>query len=393
MVTVSRPIPAELARHTVEGLCAEHRARPWTYWLVLTGAAGALAALPLLQVEVTVRAAGLVRPATERTELKAAMGGKVRCLRARDNDRVATGQPLVELDTRDLDERRARNRALQRERSELVADLAVLTTAYADGSEKAAPGNLTTSLLMRENAEFRARSDASRLAVAKTRSDLERAEILSANGIITRRELDELRYAAERARAEAALSAQETLAAWQARLRDERTALADLVSEERRLEEEQALGVVCSPAGGTVQGLTGLAVGTYVLAGQSLGYVSPEDRLIAEVYVSPRDIAFVRAGQPARMQIDAYPHTQWGLLAGMVESVAGDATMAGHQAAFRVVVCPSALELRLADGTAGPLRKGMTLTARFVVARRSLLQLLYGDAVSRLDPQAAPVPS
>jgi HlyD family secretion protein len=364
---------------------------------VLAGAVGALAALPLLKVEVTVRAAGLVRPATERTELKAAMGGKVRCLRARDNDRVAAGQPLVELDTRDLDERRARNRALQRERSELVADLAALTTAYADGSEKPAPGNLAgnlrTSLLMRENAEFRARGDASRLAVAKTRSDLERAEILSAKGLIARRELDELRYAAGRAQAEATLLVQETLAAWQARLRDERTALADLVSEEKRLAEEQALGIVCSPAGGTVQGLTGLTEGTYVLSGQSLGYVSPDDRPIAEVYVSPRDIAFVRAGQPARMQIDAYPHTQWGLLAGTVESVAGDATLAGRQAAFRVVVRPAALELRLADGTAGPLRKGMTLTARFVVARRSLLQLLYDDAVSRFDPQAAPVSS
>ncbi len=395
MSPASGLIPAELARHTVESLYAEHGGqRAWSYWLVLAGVLGALAALPLAEVDVTVRAAGLVRPATERTELKVAVGGRVTRLLAHDNDRVAAGQPLVELDTHDLDERLARNRALQRERSDLVADLAALTAGYANGEARYPPGSTVnppngfmTSLLMRENAEFLARSDASRLAVAKTRVDLERAAGLSAKGIITRRELDDARYGAERAQADATLLIQQTLADWQARLRDEQTTLTGLISEEKRLREELTLGTVCAPATGTVQGLTGLTEGTYVLPGQSLGYVSPDDRPIVEVFVSPRDIAFVRAGQPVRMQIDAYPHTQWGLLDGTVESVAGDATGDGRQAAFKVVVRLAALELRLPSGAVGALRKGMTLTARFVVTRRSLLQLLYEDVSAWLDPQ------
>jgi HlyD family secretion protein len=43
-------------------------------------------------------------------------------------------------------------------------------------------------------------------------------------------------------------------------------------------------------------------------------------------------------------------------------------------------------ELVLPSGVRGTLRKGMTLQARFLVARRSLLQLLRDDLSSWLDP-------
>ncbi len=400
MSPVAQPIPAEFARDTVEALCAEHRGRPWLHWWLLLGLAVALGALPLLKVDVSVRGPGLVRPAMERAELRAATGGRIARVRAHDNDRVGAGQCLVELDMRDLDERLARNRALQRERSDVVADLETLTSAYEGGDlalarpTAADPGRgLATAVLRRENAEFLARRDAGRLAMTRSRDDLERAASLAGRGVIARRELEEARYQAERARVEASLLVEQTLADWQARLRDERCALSGLVSEERRLHEERALGLVSSPVAGTVQGLTGLAAGSYVAPGQSLGQVSPDDHPVVEVLVSSRDIAFIRNGQTVRMQIDAYPYTQWGLLSGTVASVAGDALSDGRQMAFKVVVCPAALELRSPGGSSGTVRKGMTLTARFVVARRSLWQLICQGLGERLDPRAGPAPS
>jgi hypothetical protein len=57
-------IPAVLAQHTVESLYAEHgRQRPWIYWSILLFCLGGFAALPLVKVDITVRAAGAVRPA------------------------------------------------------------------------------------------------------------------------------------------------------------------------------------------------------------------------------------------------------------------------------------------------------------------------------------------
>ena len=120
-------LPAALAQHTVESLYAEHGpARPWIYWLALLAVTAALVALPLVEVDVTVRAPGVVRPATERTELRVPISAQIAQVLARDNDSVTTGQPLLVLRSRDLDERLSLNRTRQATSSALVADLALL---------------------------------------------------------------------------------------------------------------------------------------------------------------------------------------------------------------------------------------------------------------------------
>jgi HlyD family secretion protein len=358
-----------------------------------------LASLPLLEVDVTVRAAGLVRPATERTELKVAVGGRVGRVAARDNERVTAGQSLVELTTRDLDERLARNRALQHEQSSLVADLQRLTATRreeavteADFAAVLSPesmDNFAIPLLAREFAQYTIQFEAGLLALTKARAARDRVGLLAVRGLVTDQERDEARYAVERVQSDQRLLIQQTMAGWQARLREAVTALDSLVSEERRLLEERTLAIVRAPVTGTVQGLVGLAEGTYVLPGQLLGYVSPDDRLVAEAYVLPRDIGLVRTGQRVRMQIDAYPYTQWGLLEGEVESVAADssANLNSTVAVYKIVIRPAAVTLRLRGGVRGELRKGMTLSARLVVTRRSLLQLLHEDVSGWLDPE------
>ena len=390
--------PAELAPYTVQGLQADRGVpRPWIYWLVLGGAACALAVLPFVQVDVTIRAAGWVRPVTERTELKAAVGGRVGRVAAHDNERVTGGQSLVELTTRDVDERLARNRALQQEQAGLVADLQRLTArrevpAQAPDAAVAPPGeamgDFATLLLAREYAHYTVQFEAGVLALTKACAARDRIGRLAARGLVTEKERDDAAYEFERVQSDQRLLIQQTMAGWQARLREARTTLDTLGSEERRLQEEQTLAVIRAPVAGTVQGLVGLAQGAYVLPGQSLGFVSPDDRLVAEAYVSPRDIGFVRAGQRVRMQIDAYPYTQWGLLDGEVEGVAADSGSVQNSTttAYKIVIRPAAMALRLQNGIRGELRKGMTLSARLVVTRRSLLQLLHEDLSGWLDP-------
>ena len=395
-------LAAALAEHSVESLHAMHgRPRPWIYWLSLAGVGAALGALPLVPVEITVRSGGVVRPAIERTELKAAIGGRIARVLVRDNDQVAANQPLVELETGDVDERLARNRALQREKSGLVADLGELTAALA----RSLPGGFSSTdfpaigakikspVFIRELARFLAQDAVNRLGAIKALAVQDRTLVLAAKGIVTEQECDDARYAATRATADLQLLAEQTLAGWHTQLRDEQTALDQLVSEEKRLQGELALALIRSPASGTVQGLIGLGAGAFVVAGQSLGYVSPEAPLLVETYVSPKDIGGLRPGQAVRLQIDAFPYTQWGLLEGRIQAVAADATSNGSQATFKVLVQPAALALHLRNGATGALRKGMTLTARFVVGRRSLWHVLYEDASAWLGPQDRPSPT
>lgn len=395
--------PANMVQDSVESLFAAHGPqRPMVYWLLLSGVMGALIALPLVKVDVSVRASGWVRPETERADLRPAVSGHIAQVLARDNEHVHAGQPLLTLNARDVEERLARNRVLQAERAALVSDLSGLTTdrvGVEEGRGSTASGlKFQTTALLAEHAQFRAQLESYRLAETKARSELARYTTLAAKGIASQQELDNARYEVERLQAESKLVVEQAIAKWEARLRDERAARTDLESEEKRLREELAQYTLRAPAGGVLIGFTGLSAGGFVAAGQILGAVSPEDALRVETFVSPKDVGLIRAQQAVRLQIDAYPYTQWGTLDGTVTAISGDlapsaAPAAGGQGqapVFKVLIRPAADHLALPNGVRGELKKGLTLSARFLVARRSLLQVLYEDVSSWLDPQASP---
>lgn len=394
-------LPAALAEHTVESLHALHgRARPWVYWTLLAGVLLTLASLPAMQVEVSFSAPGIVRPATERVEVRAPFGGAVAALFCRDNASVASGDPLLRLATPDLDERLAHNAALQREKQALVAALEHFSTARPEPADVLpAPESGAsvdtfpeTRVLRQEWLQLTLQLEANRLAEAKAGAELERAATLATKGIATQRELDDARYALERVRAEGRLLFEQARTRWQTRREEESLHLSALQSERRRLESEREQATLRAPSAGTVQGLVGLAPGAHITAGQTVAIISPDDRLLVETLVSSRDIAGVRPGQTVRLQIDAFPYTQWGLLEAHVVAIAADvaAPGSGQPAAFKVTLQPTRIQLALPNGATGVLAKGMTTSARFVTSRRTLLQLLYQNAAEWLDPQNAP---
>jgi HlyD family secretion protein len=386
--------PADLARYSIESLAATHGAsRPWIYWLFLLGAAGGLAALPLVEVDVAVRAPGLVRPASGRRELRAPVSGFVAAWLVHDNDRVSAGQPLLVLQSGDLTERLARNRAAQRERRDAIADLTLLTAAFAEAGANAAdrppPGAaaFATAALRQESAQFLVQLETNRLGESRARSELDREVTLAAKGIASQRELDDARYQLDQTRAAGALLVQQTLTRWQTRLRDEEAERAELESTARRLEEERDHYTLRAPVAGVLLELAAFGPGHFVTAGQPLGTLSPDDRLVVEVLVPSRDAGLVHAGQAVKMQVDAFPYTQWGTLDGAVEQISADGLTDGRSSAFKLTIRPAARALRLPNGVRGELRKGFTLNARFLVARRSLFQLLYDDTSAWFDPE------
>ena len=390
-------LPAAAAQDAVESLPAfRGHERPWVYWLCLLAMGTALVALPLVQVDLTIRSAGIVRPVTARIDLKSTITGRVARVLAHDNEYVQAGAPLLELAAFDVEERIARNHALQREKRELAADLRRLTGMALHPKAATEPRvelpaadmEIHTPNLAQALSQLRAHLNASQLALDQARRFDDRTAALATKGLVADRDRDDARYALARASSDQQLLIEEARSSWQTQLLATDTVLAELVSEEKRLREELALATLRAPVTGTVQGLMGLGPGASVVAGQSLGDISPSDGLVVETAVAARDIGLVRAGQPVRLQVDAFPYTLWGLLAGTVESVAADASSIGGQTSFRVVVRPAALALYRADGAAGTLRKGMTLTARFVVTRRSLLQVLYEDASGWLNAQS-----
>lgn len=381
-------VPLIFAEHTIESLYLEQgRDRPWVYRILLVGTLAALASLPLVRVDVAVRAPGMVRPETERTELTAPLSARIEQVLVRDNDLVAAGQPLLVLASADVAERLARNRARQREAQALVADLQLLTGALAEGRE-VVPGDLHVPALRQEQAHYLAQRATARLAEARARQEGARIAALAARGIATQQELDNARYEVARLAAEERLLTEQALLRWHTQCRQEQETLAELVSTGQRWQEEERQTVVRAPAAGLVLGFSGWQAGGYVGVGQALGAISPEAALTVETYVASRDVGLIAKGQPVRLQVDAFPPAVWGTLDGSVTAVSGDWVPggAGREPVFKVTIRPHATHLLAARGQRAELRKGLTLSARFLVAERSLLQLLHDDASAWFNP-------
>jgi len=130
--------------------------------------------------------------------------------------------------------------------------------------------------------------------------------------------------------------------------------------------------------------------GDFVYPNQKFAEISPDSDLIAVTYISPADIAFLEKGQEVKFQVDAFNYNQWGVATGKVLEIADDLTMFSEKEAGFLVTCQlDSTELYLSSELKGGIRKGMTFNARFVVARRSLFQLLYDNVDDWLNPSVA----
>jgi hypothetical protein len=99
--------------------------------------------------------------------------------------------------------------------------------------------------------------------------------------------------------------------------------------------------------------------------------------LAIEAFLRERDAKFLRPGQRAILQYDAFPYNEWGSAAGSVEEISPQPVRLDQQALFKVLIQSSARALRMPDGRAGRIAEGMSVSVRLVVNRKSLLQLIY----------------
>ena len=93
-----------------------------------------------------------------------------------------------------------------------------------------------------------------------------------------------------------------------------------------------------SPVKGTVKRLLVNTVGGVVQPGKDMIEIVPlEDALLLEARVLPRDIAFLRPGQPAIVKFSAYDFSIYGGLDGTLEHIGADSVMDDKGNAFYTV--------------------------------------------------------
>ncbi|GAB3272108.1 hypothetical protein GCM10027347_43600 [Larkinella harenae] len=343
-----------------------------------------LLALPFVYVDVSVQATGLVRPISERSEVKATTGAIVEKVLVKEWESVRQGQPLFQLQSEALNTKQRLLDQQRREKNAFIRDLQQLTNK----SWKVVSG-LSAPLYRQQFAQFRAIVEESWHAQEKLKREYLTSQSLFNQKVIARLEYEDALYAHKASMARYNSLVEQQRSDWQTDLTQHLRDLTGLEAEAEQLREQQALYVLKAPVAGTASQLAGRYAGSYVQPGDVLAVVSPDSTLIVESYVSSKDIGLVRPGQPIRLQVDAFDYNQWGLLTGKVIDIANDFTMANNQPVFKVRCQLDQNHLTLPNGYKGQLKKGMTVLTRFKVTRRSLYQLLYDKTDDWLNPTNA----
>lgn len=201
----------------------------------------------------------------------------------------------------------------------------------------------------------------------------------------TRGQLESTREAVERIEAsinEATLQIDELgLQMQQEALAEKTQALAELsVIEEtiRGASDRVARTDIRSPVDGIINTLEVNTIGAYVEPGTVVaGVVPTSDTLLVEARISPRDVAFVRPGQPALIKVTAYDFSIYGGLEGEVSNVSADSLVDQNtgETYYQVRVRTDQAEL-IRDGKSHAIFPGMVATADIMTGKKTILAYL-----------------
>ena len=381
-------VPSSLIEDCVEVHLARHAPTGRALYLTTLGlSVAAAAALPIVRVPVTIQANGILRPIIERQEARAAESGIVRAVYARDGQRVRAGDTLIVLHDSNAVARLAAADSIARARRLELSDLTRLLNV--DDSIV----DLTT--LRTTHRRQQAREHAAVLTglmarVAAERRELSRVQALLERGFAAPEQFQRQEESVRAAQAAVYEQRERVRSQWTDAHAVASDDLQRLSAERAQLRDALARHVVVAPVDGTIEMATSLSTGSVLQHGERVATISPNTKLIAEALVTARDIAFVRHGTPARLLIDALNYREWGAADAVVSEVADDASLSENQPMFRVRCRLASNELRLRGGQRAMLGKGMTFRARFVIAERSLLQLLFDDLDDWLNPSRTP---
>lgn len=352
------------------------------YLVVLGALVVAFISLFYIKVDISVSSAGAFRALAERSEIRASVSGVVELITVTENSAVKPGQVLLKVDAGKLNEKGSLENTNISEMQAQLHDLEVIT-----GNSEAP---LQTRMYRQQYSLYQQRITDARMKLNTASKSYNRYASLYKGNVVSSAEFEKYEYDKNIAEGELSQIRQEQVSQWHGDMTQLRMQLQELQASHQVTAQEKGLYTIVAPVGGNIQQLKGVQRGSFVSAGELLGEITPDAGMIAEAYVSTRDIGLLKAGTPVRMQVDAFDYNSWGMITGRVVSVSEDVfTAEGQSPYFKVRCSIDNPTLQLRNGYKAQVKKGMTMHARFLITSRTLYQLLYDRIDDWLNPNNA----
>jgi HlyD family secretion protein len=292
---------------------------------------------------------------------------------------VQQGDTLIRLTQENLDTEKATNKELSIDLQDRIRDLSLVVSGENS--------SLRTPAVQQEWLSYINKKDELQSKITQSKIGYDRNKGLYEKGVISRAEFE--KHSFDYTYAQQALSGLEKnqRSLWQNNKRELKEQLKSLNGTLQKINVEAKNYVITAPLSGTIENFSGIQVGSFLNASQPIATISATDKLIVESSVSPNDIGLIQKNQKVKFQLDAFNYNQWGLLEGKVIDIDKNITIQGDQAFFKVRCTLNNTEINLQSGYKTKVSKGMTLTTRYIITRRSLFDLLFDKMDDWLNPK------
>lgn len=367
--------------------------------LIFFGVAAGVLFLSLASYSRVETVTGTIVPDAGVSSIVSTRAGVIAALAVQEGQSVAAGAELATVRTEEDGAAMFSPAALveaaiaQQDASLAAQSSAAQASAAAQASQLAAQYSGIAS----EITHLQSQITTQQSLIASAQKDLDRARTVADRGFISGRDLQ--------IREETLLARQQDLSQLEQSLASKRAALAETersaaqISAQARIQTaslsatraevaQQAAStagarsyVLRAPVAGRVTALTARVGQPARPQGQLMTIVPAGAKLRAELAVPSAAIGFVKRGQQVRVAIDAFPYQRFGTITGKVQTVSASAVSNQGPDGATIAVYPVTVAIDQASvvayGRTEPLVSGMTVTARIVTEKQSLLEWLF----------------
>ena len=253
-------LPNEWIENSIEVYNYQHTTKSQAiYWVVLAAVTAALISLPFIYIDISVQGSGVIRPITEKTEIKAAVTELVDSVYVREGQQVNKGDILLRFRTSNPDYKITYQTNCLNDYEAHLADLTYLSRGEV-------PANFRSPVRQQEYTYFTKRKNELETSLTKAKKEYERMKELLPNKIVSEKDFAQARQTYENAR----------------------------ISYEAVAQNHSAQGqAIPSPISGYVKSLL-VKEGDYVTVGQPLVSVTQNRKLFLRADVSEKYYPYLR---------------------------------------------------------------------------------------------------
>ena len=367
-------------------------------------------------IDDTVQVQGKLEPKGTTIEVKVPLGGVIKRIIVNEGDIVQNEELLLELDTTAV---RSKLKALNVIKSQIEADILLSKIQLGEDIET---NQFTPNQKIKLNSvqnEYKSRINASKNSVeqAEYRKNANIEQVKTLEEVLEIREavLNNLEYLTEIGGLSKIkyLKEKQEILELRGRLIDKQNQLkgsisvlkeaenklsntiaATKIDASNKIEEnekqlaqiknqinEQNLTLsyqeIKSPLNGIVFDLQPAAPGYVVNTNIPILKLVPIDDLVARVFVSNRDIAFIKKEQSVKIRVDAYPYNEFGEIEGKIDAIGSDVLEPDSN--YNFYRFPVTIKLKepfiMHKKKKLNLKTGMSLSANIVLRKRPVLSL------------------